>query len=1503
MTVQNMWPLFFLILIPVIILLYILKQKVKDEPFSSTMLWQEIYKNLEARTPFEKLKQNILMYLQILLMLLLIFALMAPMLKKGGSVQENMVLVVDNSASMQTLYDGSETRLEHSIKEAKKEIDALSEDAMVTLITCNSEAAVIYQGKEKATLKKRLEQIEPTIQIGNPDVASGVVNSVITGMENVQILCYTDTDFANEEWIKRNEKASMIVESVYSEGDNCSLDYVNYSASEDGVEALCKVTNYGERQVEQDVSLYVNGKIIEVQPVTIEPQDSETVYFTKQEIPIDGSAVLKAELSEKDSLTADNSQSVGVTASTDRKILLLSEGNVFLEKALSLDDGVEVYKSDNVSVLNQVEDEYDLYVFDGISLPEEQGDITFPKRAGFLFLNYAEDFYESNYMKEDSAEDGAVLTFQSSPVTQYVEEYSFGITKTYTYVLPEWAIPVLKTSEGGIAAYYGNAGEHSVAVLGFDIHNTDLALQTEFPIFMSQLSNLLLGTGVESAEIVNFPVTEESNVIPVNTVVIEGSQKEKKTGGRAIRNLLLIAAIVFLLIEWIVYMVQVHSTKKKQYFAIRCIVLLAIVLAMAGVSVSKKQRRSETIFLVDVSDSMSGNRKELEAYLQKEVSEMPEKNLCGVVAFGKDTAVDQFLTDRKIFSEFTVNPVTTATNIEKAVQTACSMFDEGVTKRLVLVTDGSENEGSMSLSAATIKGSDVELYAVTMKDCIGGSSEVYIDGLTAPRVIHVGDHYNVTVSVTSNVETDAQLSLYAGRNLKGQQNIHLNKGKNQFVFEDIGAEGTIAQYKAVIEAAEDTIAVNNTYVTFAEIEAKPKVLLIEGSAGEADEFAKVLKAANIDYDKVTPKGVPATIAEINQYKAVITLDVHYDDFRSGFPKVLDSFVRDYAGGYICIGGENSYALGNYRDTELEAMLPVNMDLQGEKEIPKMAMAMVIDQSGSMLTPAADNTSVTCLDLAKQAAVSGVSQLRNSDEAGVLAFDDKYRWVVPLEEATDPDKIEEQIRTIGGGGGTSIYPAFHQAYEKILRSDAKLKHIILLTDGQDGFREYDDLINLLNQAGITVSTVAVGVDADKRLLNSIAEQCGGRYYYTDINNSIPRIFAQEVYLSTNTYLINEEFYPTITSNNELLNGVLDEGCPSLLGYVATSPKQTADVILESDTGDPLLATWQYGLGRTVAWASDGNNEWTAAFASWENYPMLWSNIVNYVISDTELGEDNLEVIKEGNTATVSYETKEYDKNTKVTAIVTSENGDSREITLDAVKPGEFETGLDMDEVGVYSVSVRKQNGGDVVKSYNTAYANQYSAEYQFTGTDVDFSTFVKQAGGTEITLDDNIWKENPKSVKTKISLTVPLLVFAILLFLFDIIARRFSLDLLLQIKNAWKKVWEKFTFRWRHKIHKQRRSRQAESRDKDFSSEDLSSGQSDERDDSVFWKTEKSNQELREESRRQTDIENQITKKKVEKSDKSGLNAKKDSQKQDTKSQNRNEKLDMNQLLKKKQERS
>ncbi len=1376
MTVQNIWPLAFLVLVPIVIVLYILKQKAKDQTFSSILLWQEVYRNLEARTPFERFRHNLLMYLQIGILLLLIIALMAPAIRNAGKGTEQVVIVLDHSASMQYQYDENMSRLDCAKKKAMRLVDGLNEDSCVTVLSCGTEAEMIYQGTDKATAKKRIRSVEVTNETGTLENADSLIHSLISDMDTVEIYAYTDTQFNVEDWNRKDSKAAVTVESVYQKGENCSLDYVNYTIEADGVSALCKVSNDTERVVTQDISLYANDTLLQVYSVTVDANSSETVYFDTQQIPVDGSVVLKASISDKDSLVADNEQSILVVGNTEHKVLLISEGNVFLEKALALGDSVTVYKTDSMSAVWSAEETYDLYVFDGIEIPEDMDWDMIPQNAALLFFD--SDVPEEFGGDSQGAEQTDLwLSFVESPVTDYVTDASFAITKTMTYSMPDWGIPVIQTADGKVAGYYGTCEERNIGVFGFDIHNTDVALKTEFPIFMTQLTEELLQMNRTDTTIIdNFPVASESNVDAMKDTVIEGQAVRTRTGGRVLRNGLLIVVLLLLATEWVVYTLQAHSSKKKQFLVVRCLLMCLILLAIAGVSISKKQKKAETIFLVDVSDSMEGNLDRVEEYITKMISVMPEHNLAGIVTFGKDTAVEQFLTEQKTFQAFDSYPVTTATNIEKAVRAACSMFDEEAAKQIVLLTDGSENDGNITTCTGLLKKNETTLSVITMPDNIGQSDEVYIDGLTMPRVIHAGDHYNVTVSVVSNVETDAVLSLYAGRVAKGQQSIHVIKGSNQFVFEDVGEEGSIAQYRVVIEPEQDTITVNNNYVTFAQIESRPKILLVEGTNREAEEFEKVLQAANIDYDLVTPSGVPDSLSELNQYKAVVTLNVYYDDLRAEFTRILPAYIKDYAGGYICIGGNSSYALGNYKGTELEEVLPVNMELQGEKEIPKMAMALVIDQSGSMCAPSVENGTVTGLDLAKQAAIAGISELRNTDEAGVLAFDDHYNWAVPIEPATDLDTIEDEIRAIGYGGGTSIYPALEQAYKAIAKSDAKIKHIILLTDGQDEYHRYDDLLENVTKDNITVSTVAVGEDADQDILSHIADSCGGRFYYTDVNNSIPRIFAQEVYLSTKTYLVNGEFYPVVTADSEILTDIMDEGCPPLYGYVAATPKTAANVILQSEEGDPILTTWQYGLGRTIAWNSDADNEWTGQFAAWEQYPLLWSNLIQYVIADTQLGNDSFELNKEGNQVTVTYETPEYDTDTEVHAVITKEAGQSQEVLLEAVKPGTYETVIDAGEVGVYSISMRKQTGDIITKVYNTAYANQYSQEYQFSDHAAAFENFVMQAGGKMLTLKDSVWTDQLSNVRKKVSLTIPILIIAMFFFLFDIIIRRWSIDI-------------------------------------------------------------------------------------------------------------------------------
>ena len=648
-----------------------------------------------------------------------------------------------------------------------------------------------------------------------------------------------------------------------------------------------------------------------------------------------------------------------------------------------------------------------------------------------------------------------------------------------------------------------------------------------------------------------------------------------------------------------------HKGRRWLILALHGIAMVCLVLALCGIHVQKVSDTETTIFLLDVSDSVSAQESEMVEFVQKAIKKAPKGEKIGIVAFGSDTKVEQFVSDKVAFGGIETTPLSTATNLEKAVQTAVAMYDDDTAKHLVLITDGKENEGTLSNMTYTLTGNQVKVDVLKLENKI--ESEVYIDGIKVSKTVKIGDTFHVEVTVQSNVQTSAELSLYQGSKLKKAEQVELQTGENTFIFKDTQTEGGLKTYRAEIEAIEDTQKKNNAYTAFTEAKESEKVLLVEGKAGQGSEFTKLLEHVNSNYQVVTAKGAPESLKEMMAYKAILTLDVYADDLPKGFLDCLEPYVKDYGGGFVAIGGENSYALGGYRNTSIEKVLPVRMDLNGEKEIPTMAIAYVIDHSSSM---ASSGGTKSKLDVAKEATEKAMENMREIDEIGVLAFDDTYGWAVPLQTLTDTDAVLEKIDGITIGGGTSIYPAVKEAVKKLQKSDATLKHVILLSDGEDGFpfSKYEDILNTMKEEKITLSTVSVGDDADNRLMTDLSDAGEGRFYQASEDTDLPRIFAQEVYLSTKSYLNNREFTPTIRQSKDLLEGVAQDGLPRLFGYISTTAKDMATVYLESDKQEPIVASWQYGLGRTVAFTSDGENKWTGNYANWDNYSTLWKNIL-------------------------------------------------------------------------------------------------------------------------------------------------------------------------------------------------------------------------------------------------------------------------------------------------------
>lgn len=834
--------------------------------------------------------------------------------------------------------------------------------------------------------------------------------------------------------------------------------------------------------------------------------------------------------------------------------------------------------------------------------------------------------------------------------------------------------------------------------------------------------------------------------------------------------LLFIPVVIGLLIFSMRYIYTRNTGLKIFQIITRFILALALIVALAQGTLRIVGKNVATIFLVDVSDSVREQREEVVDFVNEAIKNKKSKDSVGIIAFGGDTRVEQFISKKINFQGFQTDVTTQATDLEEAVNMALSQMPEDSAKRIVLITDGNENEGDLRETAEQVIASGCVFEVKKLQENI--SDEVYVSDMSIPEAVGMGENFNIRVEVESNVACPATVSLYSGRTLKGQQEVMLQKGTNQFVFRDTQTDEGLKTYRVVVEAEKDTVSVNNEFSAFTSIETELPLLVVEGKPMQGENLCRMMDGMGLKYDRVQPSTVPSTISEFTEYSAIIFVDVFADDLREGFMENLENYVKNYGGGFIATGGTNSFALGNYRDTPIETVLPVEMDLHGQNEIPSMAMAVIIDQSGSMSD---GNGIITNLDLAKESAVAALNNLRDDDYFEVISFDDHYKRVVELQQASDKGSMENAIYDINIGGGTSIYPPLLAAATDLSANPAMIKHIILLTDGQDYFDDYKELEEKINDAGITLTCVSIGTNCNDLLLKDLAEKCGGRYFHTDINTDIPRIFAQEVFLSTNEYLINEEFIPVIKSNDVLIRDFANEGFPSLYGYIATTAKDRSIAVLDTHNGDPLLYYWQYGLGKTVAWSSDVTGEWSSNYSNWENFQAMWHNIIKYVTEDMAMEGAEVSVKQNGGKATVQYSTEDYDGNTTVTATIFDDTGKVTEIELDPKKPGSYEAQIETNSTGVYSINVVQKQGNDVVSSMNTAAIMQYSLEYRFYPDNTLLEEYVATVGGSFIDSAAEVFATEPVFVKNKFNLATGLLIFAAFFFLLDIAIRRFHID--------------------------------------------------------------------------------------------------------------------------------
>ncbi|MGE4283379.1 MAG: VWA domain-containing protein, partial [Clostridia bacterium] len=493
--------------------------------------------------------------------------------------------------------------------------------------------------------------------------------------------------------------------------------------------------------------------------------------------------------------------------------------------------------------------------------------------------------------------------------------------------------------------------------------------------------------------------------------------------------------------------------RRISIIAARMLVFVLLILALAGMNIKHYSDDTTTIFVVDRSDSTAESEEAMKEFISNAIDHKRNKDSIGVVSFGANALVEHSISRQPKFNGFETKIQKSYSNIEEGLKLAYSLMPTATRKQIVLITDGKENVGNALQQAKLFAQQDISVDVFELQE--KKAADVQISQLSVPEYIHINEQYDILVKVDSNVKTSAKVQLYADNQPVAQQVVEIQQGENRFVFKDKAVKGGNIVYRAVIDADTDEILKNNEYSQFTYVKDIPQILVVEGQQEEARELVKILEPDS-KVTVVRSASAPLELTELQHYDAVLLSNVSAQDLNGKFMESLESYVKHLGKGLIVTGGEDSYALGGYSKTPLERILPVDMDLKNKADIPNLGLVLVIDKSGSM---SEGQYGLSKIELAKEAAIRSTEALKEQDQLGVIAFDGAAQWVIKTGIIEDIKEVQEKIGSIRADGGTSILPALDEAIKSLVGRDTKLKHIILLTDGQAENYGYDSLIQI------------------------------------------------------------------------------------------------------------------------------------------------------------------------------------------------------------------------------------------------------------------------------------------------------------------------------------------------------------------------------------------------------------------------------------------------------------
>jgi Mg-chelatase subunit ChlD len=1376
------------VLLAAIVASYLLRPRRPVRRVSSTFLWLAALHELEAQRPWRRVPPSLLLLLQIAALAALIGAVARPFVMTTQSTGSFTVALLDGSASMQAT-DVKPSRFEVARGRVGQMIAALEPAQQLAIVSLDDQPHVIAQpSSDQALLERELAAARATTQAANLAAALSVASSVAEGHADAQVVVVADGSLDRSQAPANFALPVRYVGVGSSTVSNLAVAGLTTRLTDGRLSALARVVNTGSQPAVATLTLKVDGNRFDAHSLSIDPNASANQEW--DDLP-PAAHTLEASLDQPDDFGLDNAAWAVLGGDRPTRVLLVSDGNVFVEHALRLRAGTQVTRVSPGDYTPQNQNQaYDLIVLDGFAPP------SLPAGASVLLLHPP----PNNGLLTagaDIAVSGVSAARQSDPLLANVPLAGTHVSQSRRLTAPPWADPVLTSPETPLLLV-GEQDGRRIGVLGFDVHQSDLPLQPGFPVLMQHLLDWLVPQASTATPVVQvgeavalapLPETVSLDVvtpdghrvqvgppfpIPAFTAtttpglyqVVQQDAAGRQSSASFAANFvdanqsklapgvdsgapsapatnrpleaphefweaLVVAGLVLLGLEvalaW--WQFAARTLRAHLALALRLVIAALLLLALVGISLPQVVDRQATVFVADVSASAQPAQPSMVDFITRAANAKHADDAFAVVTTAARATLSTALSTLAPTSPLplSASQPTDGTDLAAGLRLGADLLPAGYRPRLVLLSDGQETTGDAVGAARSLRARGITVDVMPVVPSSG--PEVLVDSVSTPQTVSEGDRFNIGVHLASNVNTDATVHVFVGDQPIADQSVSLSPGSTDLAFTAQAPQAGLLDVRASVDPNQDTLSQNNTARSVVAVEGPPRVLIVEQRPGEGDAIASALSSTGMRLERVAVGDLPDQLDTLGSYSAVVLADVSASSLSDVQQNALRDYVRDLGRGVLAIGGDTSFGQGDYINTPLDDLLPVRSSVESHRDQGRVALLLVMDTSGSM----ADDVyheGTTKLDMAKQAAILSAQQLSPRDQVGILTFDSTQHWVLPLTGVLGMpgSLIQDRLNPLFADGGTDIFPALSTAFDAIKDSDARYKHIILMTDGMSCCAgDYATLQDRMRAANVTLSTIAIGGDADTDLLSQLAKQGDGRYYFAEHARDIPRLMTRETDLATRGPLVEGTITPRQVSPDATLTSLASGGLPQLGGYLVTSPKDLAEVLLVSDAADPILARWQFGLGRAVAWTSDLRGRWSQDWLQWPGTAQLFSAMVNWTIAPAQ---GPLRVNVRADAATGHVDVQEATPSGspgQVQAHIVQPDGSDQTVDVPATGPGEYGASFPLSGPGTYLVRVDEAGVGQAEAGLPVS----YPAEFRQVTADTRRMQQIATAGGGHV----------------------------------------------------------------------------------------------------------------------------------------------------------------------------